>query len=120
MKPCYDVLSIQDLTVKTTIGVYDWEQQVKQTLKIDLDFATNCKTAAAQDDITQTHDYAAICSEMTAFIEQSCVQLLETLAENTAQFLLETYRLTWLRLTIAKFGVIKNANCVRICIERSE
>ena len=32
-----DIVYIQGLSVETTIGVYDWERTIKQTLVLDLE-----------------------------------------------------------------------------------
>lgn len=119
MKQSHDILSIHDLMVKTTIGVYAWEKQVKQTLKINLDVACDVSKAALLDDISHAINYAEIASKVTSFIEQHHYQLLETLAERTAAYLLNNFQILWLSLSITKTGHIKNASGVTICIERS-
>ena len=46
-----DRVFIEELTVFAQIGVYDWEQQIKQKLVFDLEMAWDCKQAAETDDV---------------------------------------------------------------------
>ena len=36
-----DIVYIRDLEIRTVIGIYDWERQIKQKVSIDLEMATD-------------------------------------------------------------------------------
>ena len=44
-----DRIFIEELVVFAQIGVYDWEQQIKQKLVFDLEMAWDCQKAAETD-----------------------------------------------------------------------
>ena len=46
-----DRVFIEELSVFAQIGVYDWEQQIKQKLVFDLEMAWDCQKAAETDDV---------------------------------------------------------------------
>ena len=46
-----DRIFIEELVVFAQIGVYDWEQQIKQKLVFDLEMAWDCQKAAETDDV---------------------------------------------------------------------
>jgi len=46
-----DIVYIRGLEVKTVIGIYDWEKEIKQKITIDLEMASDIKKAAATDEI---------------------------------------------------------------------
>ena len=77
-----DIVYVRGLEVKTVIGVYDWEREIKQPVTVDLDMACDIARAAATDDHHHVLDYKVVCVRVTEFIEKSKLQLLEAMAED--------------------------------------
>ena len=113
-----DKVFIKGLKIQTTIGFYEWEKQIKQTLVFDLAMGWNTALAAKNDELEKTLDYAEISQEIEAFANQNPVDLIETLAEITAQHLMNKYGIPWLNLKIGKPGAVHNADTVGVEIER--
>jgi dihydroneopterin aldolase len=113
-----DIIFLRGLQIDTVIGIYDWERQIRQTVIIDLELATDIRRAAATDDIAHTLDYKAVSKRITAFVEESTFFLVETLAERITGILLEEFSVPWVRLTLNKKGAISGATDVGIRIER--
>ena len=109
---------IQGLSIQTTIGFFEWEKQIKQTLVIDLAMGWNTALAAENDDLAKTLDYAEISAIIADFANNNPVDLIETLAERMAKFLMETYHIPWLKLKVAKPNAVHNALTVAVEIER--
>lgn len=55
-----DIVFIEQLSVITTIGVYDWEQTIEQKLVFDIEIAWDNRKAAASDDVSDCLSYADI------------------------------------------------------------
>ena len=55
-----DRIFIEELVVFARIGVYDWEQQIKQKLVFDLEMAWDCQKAAETDDVQYCLNYAEV------------------------------------------------------------
>lgn len=115
-----DIIFLQDLRVETIIGIYEWERNVKQTISIDLEMATDIAKAAASDQIDDTLNYKAVAKRLIAFIEESEFQLVETLAERIASIVLEEFEVAWLRLCVHKPGAVRGAKDVGVRIERGQ
>ena len=115
-----DKIIISELVVETIIGTLAWERQLKQKIVVDLELYTDIGAAASSDEITDAIDYAAVCEQLTQFIEAKQYQLIETLAENTARFILEKFPVQGLLLTLAKPGAINTAKKVAISIKRMQ
>jgi len=113
-----DKVHIQGLSIQTTIGFFEWEKQIKQTLVIDLAMGWNIALAAENDDLAKTLDYAEISEVIAEFANNNPVDLIETLAERMAKFLMETYHIPWLKLKVAKPNAVHNALTVAVEIER--
>jgi dihydroneopterin aldolase len=113
-----DIVYIRDLEVKTVIGVYDWEREIKQPVTVDLDMACDIRAASTTDDVAHVVDYKNVCVRVTNFIEQSQVQLIETMAEEIAALLMSEFHVPWVRVKIGKPAAITGARSVGIIIER--
>ena len=113
-----DIIYLHDLRVETTIGIYDWERQVKQAVVIDLDMAADVRSAANTDQIEDTLNYKAVAKRVIAYVGESRFQLVETLAERIAEIVITEFNVPWLRLRVNKPGAVRGARDVGVLIER--
>lgn len=115
-----DKVYIEGLTFQTTIGYYEWEKQIKQTLVIDLTMGWNTALAAENDELAKTLNYAEISEVIVKFANENPVDLIETLAERIAAFLIAQYNIPWLRIKLMKPTAVHNATTVAVEIERGQ
>ena len=115
-----DKVYIEGLTFQTTIGFYQWEKEIKQTLVIDLAMGWNTALAAENDELAKTLDYAEISEAIVEFANNNPVDLIETLAERIASYLMTQYNIPWLRLKLMKPTAVHNATTVGVEIERGQ
>ena len=115
-----DKVFIKGLKIRTTIGFFQWEKEIKQTLVIDIAMAWNTASAAQNDELSKTLDYAEISTAIEIFANKNPVDLLETLAERMAAYLMSEFDIPWLKLTISKPGAVHNAETVGVEIERGQ
>jgi len=115
-----DIIFLRGLEIETVIGIYDWERNIKQTVVLDLEMATDIRKAAGSDAIEDTLDYKAVSKRIISFVEESHFFLVETLAEQITGILLNELRVPWVRLTLNKKGAISGASDVGIIIERGQ
>jgi 7,8-dihydroneopterin aldolase/epimerase/oxygenase len=112
-----DNVSIKDLQVSAVIGVYDWERETEQQLTFEVDLRTDVAKAASRDDIADALDYSKIAQTVRDIVTEGRFQLIETAAEQVAQRLVADYRLTWVRVQVAKPITTEGYTAV-IAIER--
>jgi len=113
-----DRVLIEGLEVRTVIGIYDWEREIRQSVRLDLEMAWDIRTAAASDDIADTLDYKAVSKRLIAFVEASEYGLIEALAEACAAIVLNEFAVPWLRLKLSKPGAVRGSENVAVTIER--
>lgn len=113
-----DIVYVRGLEVKTTIGVYDWEREIKQPVTVDLDMACDISKAADTDDHKYVLDYKVVCVRVTEFIEKSDLQLLEAMAEEIAKLVRNEFKVPWVRVRVGKPAAITGAKDVGVIIER--
>ena len=113
-----DKIFIRRLKVPAHIGTYPHEKIATQPVFIDVVIRTDIKQAADKDALEKTIDYSAVRESIIQFLALQRFALLETLAEKLATFLMETFQLLWLRLTIRKPQAFLDAEEVGVSIER--
>lgn len=116
---CRDIVYIRELKIETIIGIYDWEREIKQTVSLDIEMAADTAKAAKTDDIEDALNYKAVGKRIISFVEASEYQLVETMAEDVAQIILEEFSVEWLRLRVSKPGALRGAKDVGLIIERT-
>lgn len=114
-----DVVYLKDLRIETVIGIYDWERQIKQTVVLDIEMASDIAEAAATDSIEDALNYKSIAKRLIDFVGNSEFQLVETLAERIAQIIITEFHVSWLRLQVNKQGALRGARDVGVIIERT-
>lgn len=115
-----DIIYLHGLQVDCVIGVWDWERRIKQTITIDIDMGLDIRLAAASDDLKDTLSYKDVAKRVKAFVANSGFQLVEKLAEEVANILLNEFDVHGCRVRINKFGAIRGAGDVGVLIERGE
>ena len=114
-----DTIFIRELAVDATIGIFDWERRVKQTLYFDLDLSFDIRRAACSDDIEHTLSYKAVAKRVIEWVGNSEYLLVETLIEHVAAMILAEFPVPRVRITLNKRGAVSTARDVGIRIERT-
>lgn len=115
-----DIVYIKDLRIDTTIGIYDWEREIKQTLVLSVEMGHDNRPAGNSDDIAKTLDYYTISRRLIEFVETSEMLLIERVAEECAAIIMNEFGVRWLRLQVGKPGAVPEAADVGVVIERGE
>ena len=113
-----DIIFLHDFKAKTLIGIYPWERKVRQTVRLDLEIALPTSKACQSDRIEDALDYALIIDRINHILAEHRFSLLEALAEHIAQTILYEFKSPWVKVTIAKLGIIRGVKRLGVCIER--
>ncbi len=115
-----DRVLIRQLKIETVIGVYEWEKKIHQSLLIDIDMAWDNKPAAASDDYQHALCYETVSNRLIALITEKPIELIETVAEMTANCLMTEFDVPWVKVTVMKPGAVPSAAAVGVEIERGQ
>jgi dihydroneopterin aldolase len=113
-----DFIFIEDLRVDANVGIYPRERVAPQGIEINLTFGVPDE-AAKDDDITKTIDYAVVISRIRKELAEHHFNLLETLGEFVIALMLDEFKAPWVKISIAKIGVMKGVRRVGVQIERA-
>jgi FolB domain-containing protein len=114
-----DTIEIRRLRVSTHIGVPDEERAAEQVLFITVRMVPGQCFDGLADEITRTIDYAAVAAEIQAFAAAKPRHLIETLAVETAAFLLGRHPLQRVAVTIEKH-ILPDTDCVAVHVTREK
>lgn len=113
-----DAILFRDLRVEVMIGIYRREKHFAQTVSIDLDIGIPGQAVFSSDKLADTVDYAQVALKIKALAASEHFRLVETFAERIARLVLEDFGAPWVRVSAAKIGILPNAKCVGVSIER--
>jgi len=95
----HDLVLIEGLEIRTVIGIYDWEREIRQTVRLDIEMA-------------------AVSQRLIEYVEGSEFALVEALIENCANLILQEFFVPWLRIKITKPLKNLGMDSAAIVIER--
>ena len=113
-----DIVFIENLAIETTIGVYDWEQTIKQTLLFELQMGWDNQRAATTDDVNYCLNYASVSDAVIKHVTSRSFKLVERVAEEVAQLLIDDFHIAYVKIKVSKPGAVKSASQVGVIIER--
>ena len=98
-----DKIIIEDLEVFAHHGVMAEENVLGQKFLLSATLHLDLHHAGIWDDLSATINYAVVCREITDLMKEQQYQLIETVGESIAEFLLEKYhQLKSIKLCIKK------------------
>jgi len=116
--PALNTVSIRELRLKAWIGLYRHERIAPQTIAIDLEIDLPDDKVFKTGKVVDTIDYGVVVRRVKDLLAEERFGLVESLAERIASLILEGFRAPRVKVSIAKLGVLSEAKCVGIVIER--
>jgi FolB domain-containing protein len=113
-----DTITIKDLEVCYCVGVPDEERARPQRLLLTIEMEHDFRVAATEDELSDTIDYFAVSQRLLKFGDGLHWRLIETLAVDIAQMVLEEFGARMVTITVKKF-IIPQAQHVAVRVSRS-
>lgn len=114
-----DRIIINDLFLRTIIGVNDDERTNRQDVLVNLALTVDTRAAGRSDDIADTVNYRTLTKRVIDLVEGSQFFLVEKLAEEIAQLCLEDRRVQDVTVTVEKPAALRFAKSVGLSIVRT-
>ncbi len=109
---------VHDLVLRCSIGVHRHERDARQRVRLNIDLSVAEDFAPHGDKLTNVVCYEEIVSGVRRIADLEHLNLVETLAEQIADFCLADKRVRLVRVRIEKLDVYADAGSVGIEIER--
>jgi D-erythro-7,8-dihydroneopterin triphosphate epimerase len=114
-----DVIRIEDLLLRTIIGINDDERHERQDVLVNLVLFVDTRAAGRTDDIADAPvNYRTLTKRVISAVEESRFLLLERLAAEIADVCLAEPGVERVRVRVGKPGALRFARSVEVVIER--
>ena len=112
-----DQITIEDLEVRFHVGVPDEERAEPQRLLITIGMTHDLGQSGANDNLAETVDYHAVYQAVKALGQARRWKLIEALADDICELVLEQFRPSAVRVVIKKF-ILPDARWVSVEMTR--
>jgi dihydroneopterin aldolase len=112
-----DEIHIEQLEVSAHVGVPEQERANPQRLIVSISFWPYPQIRDVADNIDQTVNYSVVAEETKSFLRDQSVNLIETLADRLAAYLLKTFPIQKVTLELRKFP-LQDAKYVSATVTR--
>jgi FolB domain-containing protein len=113
-----DTITIKDLEVFYCVGVPDEERAKPQRLLLTIEMEHDFTSAVAEDELGDTIDYFAVSQRLLKFGDGMHWKLIETLAVDIAQMVLDEFRVRRVTIEVKKF-ILPQARYVSVRATRT-
>lgn len=108
------LVRIENLRLRTIIGINDWERKQKQDVIINIKIRFDATQAGQSDRIEDTVNYKAITKSVIKTIEESQFYTVEKLAQAILDIVMEDPRVVWTSVKLDKPFALRFADSVSI------
>lgn len=114
-----DKIKINELSIRCIIGSEDYEREEEQEVLISLTLYGDFSRAARTDDLQHTVDYSELKEKVTNIARKSKFQLIEALAQRTAEIALEYEKVEKVTVSVKKLSALRFTDSAEVEITRS-
>ena len=108
------IINIENLRLRTVVGIFEWEKNVKQDIIINIEIEFDGTKAIESDDIAYTIDYKSITKKIIAEVEEREYNLIEKIAGDVVRIIMEDERVEAASVRIDKPGALRFADSVSV------
>jgi dihydroneopterin aldolase len=114
-----DLIFLRDIRLEAKVGIYRRERVTHQMISLDLDIALPTDAVFTSGKVADTIDYAVVVGRTRELLAETRFGLVEELAQFVADLVLREFHAPWVRVSVAKLGIIKDVKLVGVVIERT-
>jgi dihydroneopterin aldolase len=115
-----DIVFLRDIRLEAMVGIYRRERLTRQMIAVDLDIALGSAAVFTSGKVADTIDYAAVVGRIRTELESRRFGLVEELAQFLADLVMAEFKSPWVRVSVAKLGILKDVKLVGVVIERGQ
>ncbi|MDQ1237462.1 MAG: dihydroneopterin aldolase/dihydroneopterin triphosphate 2'-epimerase [Wigglesworthia glossinidia] len=113
-----NILFIKKLKIMASVGINNWEKNILQKIFVDIKIPINFKKSLNKDSLINRIDYIKIKNEIIFLVQNKHFNLIESLAEEIADMLVNNFSIPFVKITVNKPSAILEASNVGVTIIR--
>jgi len=108
------IIKIENLKLRTIVGIYDWEKEKKQDVIINIDLEFDGTKAIETDSIDDTIDYKTITKEIIEMVEGQEFNLIERIAGDAMKIVMRNDKVQKASVRVDKPGALRFTDTVSV------
>ncbi|MEQ9618152.1 MAG: dihydroneopterin aldolase [Deltaproteobacteria bacterium] len=108
------IIRIENLRLRTVVGIFDWEKEVKQDVVINVEIEFDGAEAMKKDDIQHTIDYKSTTKRIISEVEGKDYNLIEKIAGDVMEIIMQDKKVQKATVKIDKPGALRFADSVSV------
>ena len=113
-----DIIFFSEVKIQTKLGVPEWERMVPQTIVLDIEIAMPNSESCITDEIGDTIDYCLVVGRLRDTLNEKSFKLVEALVEHLCQLIITEFKSPWVKIKVAKPGILPGVKSLGVIIER--
>ena len=112
------LIKIKNLKLRTNLGVHNWEKTFDREIIINAEIESDFTLGLESDNIEDTLDYDIITTKIKKLIAENKFKLIEKMAQEVMNKIMEDARVKSCKLEIDKVGVVEFVESFSVTIEQ--
>ena len=108
------IIKIENLKLRTIVGIYDWEKEKKQDVIINIEMEFDGTKAIETDSIDDTIDYKTITKEIIEMVEGQEFNLIERIAGSAMKIVMRNDKVQKASVRVDKPGALRFTDTVSV------
>ena len=108
------IIKIENLKLRTIVGIYDWEKEKKQDVIINIEMEFDGTKAIESDSIDDTIDYKTITKEIIEMVEGTEFNLIERIAGEAMMIVMQNDKVQRASVRVDKPGALRFTDTVSV------
>lgn len=108
------IIKIENLKLRTIVGIYDWEKEKKQDVIINIEIEFDGTKAIETDSIDDTIDYKTITKEIIEMVEGQEFNLIERIAGDAMKIVMRNDKVQKASVRVDKPGALRYTDTVSV------
>jgi FolB domain-containing protein len=108
------IIKIENLKLRTIVGIYDWEKEKKQDVIINIEMEFDGTKAIESDSIDDTIDYKTITKEVIDMVEGREFNLIEKIAGDAMKIVMQNDKVQRASVRVDKPGALRFTDTVSV------
>ncbi len=108
------LLRIENLRLRTVVGIYEWEKKTRQDIIINVEIEFEGDKAIETDDISHSVDYKKMNKEIISTIENKQYNLIERICGDVSEIVMRNNKVKRVTVRVEKPGALRFTDSVSI------
>jgi len=108
------IIKIENLKLRTIVGIYDWEKEKKQDVILNIEMEFDGTKAIETDSIDDTIDYKTITKEIIDMVEGTEFNLIERIAGEAMKIVMQNDKVQRASVRVDKPGALRFTDTVSV------